>query len=166
VSQVYEEDFQMLNAILLDLKLLVVHTIQTSEKAVSVVFHDGKRGVLSLSLKDYDYFLRLAQRSHDRQHPVGVSLSASGDVIAMARADSDIAAQLGEYDKDMMKVWFQGHDGSYFLRRDRPDFQRLSGLLNQSIKEKKRLWFVATPQLVLEDVAFGEQFGGPKQLAK
>ena len=143
--------------ILLALQLFVVKEIQKGNGAVIVIFEEGKRGRLLNSHKDYDYYLRLAQRSLERKHPVGVSLAESDMIVEMMRADNDIAAELVEHDKERMKVCFQGHDGIFFLRQDHPHFKRVSKVINRSIKEKKRIWFVASkPTLVLVDVKLYE----------
>jgi hypothetical protein len=143
----------MLESVLLNLKLLVVQDVRQSENEAAIAFVGGLRGTLSKNLGDYAYFLRLAERSKERKQPVGVGLSKEGVVTTMSRADSDVARSIGDADKDRAKVWFTGHDGTYFLRRSDPDYKRLSELVRRSIASGERLWFAATSELVLEDAA-------------
>jgi hypothetical protein len=144
---------------LLTLNLLVVKELQKSDAEVVIVFVTGQKGRLVSNHKDFDYFLRLAQRSLDRQHPVAVSLAKPDKIIELARADNDITAQLVEHDQERVKVVFQGHDGFFYLRRKHADFKRINDVLQQSIKEKKRVWFVAEKRtmLIMDVVKFEEK---------
>ena len=143
----------MAEAMLLALNLLVVEDIQKNDAEVVLRFVSGQKGRLATDHKDFDYFMRLAQRSVDRKHPLAVSLVKPDKIVELARADNDIPAQLAEHDKERVKVVFQGHDGIFYLRRDHTDFKRISAVLHQSIKEKKRVWFVAEkPSLLIMDV--------------
>src|SRR5687767_6364655 len=138
---------------LLTLKLLVVKEIQKTDAEVVILFVSDQKGRLASDHKDFDYFLRLAERSLQRQHPVAVSLTRPDKIVELARADNDIPAQFVEHDRDRMKVMFQGHDGIFYLRRDHPEFKRIGEVLQQSIKDKKRVWFVAEkPKLLIADV--------------
>ena len=143
----------MSEALGLILKLLVVKEIQKKDAGSAIIFQEGQSGSLPSSIKDYDYLLKLAYRSLERQHPVAVSLNKQGQITEMARADNDFPTQFIDNDKERMKVVFQGHDGTFFLRKDHPDFKKLSDVFHQAIKEKYRVWFVAQkPQLSLIDV--------------
>jgi hypothetical protein len=148
-----ERKVMMSEALVLILTLLTVKQIDLQPTEAVVVFVEGQAGRISTAHKDYDYFLRLAYRSLERQHPVAVSLTAQGQITEMARADSDFPTLLVETDSERMKVIFQGHNGTYYLRKDHPHFKRLSEILRQSIQEKCRVWFVAQlPTLSLMDV--------------
>jgi hypothetical protein len=143
-----EETFMM--------KLLVVRKIKQGDNETTITFEQGQNALLStnyVNQEDYQYYLRLAKRSRERQHPVGVDLDQSNIIVGMARADNDFPMQLQEYDQEKMQVLFQGHDGIFYLRRDHPDFNRLLQVLNQSIRNRNRVWFVAEkPRLFLIDI--------------
>lgn len=144
----------MMEAIVFTLKLLIVKDIQTNPDGSTLLFEEGQKGNLLSNHNRYDYYLVLAQRSLERKHPVGVTLAAPDKIVEMARADNDIATQLTDDGTERIKVWFQGHNGTFFLERNHPDFARLITMLNQSIKKKTRVWFVAKlPLLILEDIA-------------
>ena len=136
------------------LTLLTVKQVDLQPGEAVIVFVEGKTGRLPKAHKDYDYFLSLAQRSRERQHPVAASLDAQGQIADMARADNDVPAGVGDHDAERVKVAFMGHDGTYFLRKDHPRFKRLGDILRDAVKAKARVWFVAEkPTLVLVDVA-------------
>lgn len=138
------------------LRLLVVREIQPSNSDVTILFENGPRSFLSASLKNYGYYLELARKSLDRRCPVGAALTDSGTITEIARADNDVPTQLLVHDKERMAVWFQGHNGIFYLRLDHPEFQRLNDVLKRSISTKGRVWFVARkPGLVIEDVVDG-----------
>ena len=103
----------MSEALVLLMTLLTVKQIDVQPTETAIVFVEGKTGWFSNAHKDYDYYLRLAYRSLERQHPVGVSLNAQGHIIEMVRADNDIPTMFFEADTERMKVVFQGHDGIY-----------------------------------------------------
>jgi hypothetical protein len=143
----------MAEAMLLTLNLLVVKEIQKGDAEFVILFANGQKGRLSSTHKDFDYFARLAQRSLDRQHPVAVSLAKPDKIVQMARADNDTVAQYVEHDRERMKVVFQGHDGIFYVRRDHAELKRIGELLQQAIREKKRVWFVAEkPSMLIMDV--------------
>jgi hypothetical protein len=144
----------MAEVVVLTLKLVFVIGIQKQTGATLVQFQGGQSGKLSPEAAHYDYYLRLAQRSLERKHPVGVAFDKSGDTISeVARADSDFVSNLVERDRERIEVHFQGHDGIFFLRRDHPEFPRISVALKTSMQANKRVWFVAKkPHLLLDDV--------------
>lgn len=145
----------MPRVLLFMIKLLIVVGIQNQGGVTVIQFEGGQNGQLSSQTKGYDYYLKLAQRSMERKHPVGVLLDDKRNITELVRADNDIATQFAEHDKERMKVVFQGHDGTYFLHRNHPEFDRISGVLRGSIQNNKRVWFVAKlPTLLIQDVIF------------
>jgi len=144
----------MSEVLVLMLKLFVVIGIQKQGGATILQFQGGQTVQLAPQDKQYDYYLRLAQRSLERKHPVGVALDKSGKAVSeLVRADSDFVSSLLDQEKEKIQVFFQGHDGIFFLRRDHPDFARIFGILKSSMEAKKRVWFVARkPSLLIEDV--------------
>lgn len=143
----------MAEALLLTLRLLVVSDIQPGESAIWIGFEGGQRGSLPRDHKDYADYLQLAQRSLETKYPVAVAMGPTGKIVEMESADNDFVKFFAARDAERMEVWFQGHNGIFFLRRDHPGFKQLSEILDQSLKEKRRVWFVARgSRLVLEDV--------------
>jgi len=143
------------------MKLLVVRKIKQGDHEATITFKEGQNALLStnyVNQEDYQYYLRLARRSRERKHPVGVDLDQSNIIVGMARADNDFPMQLQQYDQEKIQVLFQGRNGIFYLRHDHPDFNRLLQVLNQSIRNKSRVWFVAEkPRLFLIDVIPVEQ---------
>lgn len=140
------------------LELLFPARIQQSAAGATIMFQTGQIGTLSRNHKDYQYFFTLAQRSLERQYPVGARIDSTGEIGEIARADNDFVAFLGEGSENRLKVGFQMHDGISYLERQHPRFDRIAGDLNRSLKEKKRIWFVwRLPRLTLEDVLIVEE---------
>ena len=140
------------------LSLLVPETIQESAVGATIIFQTGQKCILSRKHKDYQYFFALAQRSLERQHPVGARIDSAGEIGEIARADNDFVTFLAEGSEKRLRVGFQMHDGIAYLERQHPRFNKIAGDLNRSLKEKKRIWFVwRLPRLTLEDVLIVEE---------
>jgi hypothetical protein len=140
------------------LRLLVAKRVQESTVGATIMFQTGQEGRLFRNHKDYQSYLTLAQRSVERQHPVGVRIDSAGEIGEISRADYDFVAFLAEESKETVKVGFQGHDGIAYLERQHPHFDIIKKDLNRSLKEKKRIWFVwRLPRLTLEDVMIVEE---------
>lgn len=139
--------------ILFMLKLLVVKQIQTNADTL-IQFEDGQVVHLSPTDKNYPYYSELAQKSLNRKQPVGVAFNNSGGIAEMARADNDVVKSVVSKDKERMAVWFQGHNGTFYLRLDHPEFDRISRALQHSMQSRSHVWFVARkPGLIIEDLA-------------
>jgi hypothetical protein len=134
-------------------RLLVVWEIQKDESGATIRFQQGGHGHLGLREANYATHLRLARRSHERQHPVGVSFG-EGDVITeLSRADNDVPTELWEEDPGRVRVLFQGHDAVFGLKLDHPESARIRALLDEGLRQKARVWFIAhKPGLTLLDV--------------
>jgi hypothetical protein len=140
------------------LRLLVAKRVQESTAGATILFQTGQKGRLSRNHKDYQSHLTLAQRSVERQHPVGVRIDSAGEIGEIARADNDFVAFLAQESENTVKVGFQGHDGIAYLERKHPRFDNVLRYLRRSLKEKKRVWFVwRLPSLKLEDVMIVEE---------
>jgi hypothetical protein len=97
--------------------------------------------------------LQLARRSQERRHPVGVSFGDGQTITEVLRADNDIPMQMIEEGPDGARILFQGHDGVFPLKPDHPESARLRDLLEEAIRQKARVWFIAQkPDLALLDV--------------
>ncbi len=113
----------------------------------------GGHGRLALRDTNYAIHLRLARRSQERQHPVGVSFGEGQAITALIRADNDVPTLVREEDPDRVQVLFLGHDGVFRLKRDHPAFDRLRVLLGEALRQKARVWFIAQKRdLALLDV--------------
>ncbi len=143
----------MVEALTIRTRLLVVREIQEDEGDVELRFQQGSHGRLDLHEANSATYLRLALRSHERQHPVGVTFGEGDTIAELIRADNDVPLQLWEEEPDRVRVHFQGHDGVFCLKRDHPEFTRISMLVGDAIRQKVRVWFVAQkPALALLDV--------------
>src|SRR5438105_14341893 len=91
-------------------RLLIVREVQEEAGGAVVRFQDGDHGRLDLRDPNYRTYLRLAQRSQERQHPVGVSMGDGQVITELIRADNDVPMQLSEEVPGHARVLFQGHD--------------------------------------------------------
>jgi hypothetical protein len=145
------------------MKLLFVQDIQRGPVETVITFLEMHHGVILNIGKENEYWIELLQRALDRKQPVGVAIDEHDRITRVARADNDIGAQTSEVAGDWLDVRFLGHDGTFRLRHDHPDFTRLRLILDQSIAEKRRLWFVSDgTRLILTDLTWVQPEGEPK----
>ena len=134
-------------------RLLIVREIQEEESGATLCFQQGGQGHLARGDANYGAYLRLARRSRERQHPLGVSFGEGNAVTELLRADNDVPTELGEEDAGHRRVFFQGHDGVFRIKAEHPEAARLRGVLDEALRQKARVWFIAQkPDLVLLDV--------------
>jgi hypothetical protein len=143
----------MVEALTTRTRLLVVREIQEDESGAELRFQQGSHGRLDLGDANYATYLRLARRSQERQHPVGVRFAEGSPITELIRADNDVPLQVRDEDPDRARVHFQGHDGVFSLRREHLEFTRISVLVSEALRQKARIWFIAEkPALALLDV--------------
>jgi hypothetical protein len=134
-------------------RLLIVREIEENESGANLHFDSGGHGRLEGGDAKYADHLRLARRSRERQHPVGVRFGEGHAIKEVVRADNDVPTQLWELGPDRTGVLFQGHDGVFGLTPDHPGISRLRGALAEAIRREAPVWFVAQkPGLGLIDV--------------
>ena len=134
-------------------RLLIVQEILEDASGATLRFLEGSHGRLALSEGSYATHLRLARRSQERQHPVGVRFGDGQVVMELIRADNDVPAQLGEEQPNCVRVLFQGHDGVFCVKSDHPESARMRAMLGEAIQRNTPVWFVARkPDLALLDV--------------
>lgn len=132
---------------------MTVQDVQEDTGGATLHFQEGGDGRLTIRDGDYAAYLRLARRSQERHHPVGVSFGEGRSIAALTRADNDVPTELWEEDREGAHVLFQGHDGVFRLKRDHPEFNRIRTLLDEAIGQKARVWFVSQQSdLALLDV--------------
>ncbi len=154
----------MVEALTTRTRLLVVREIQEDESGAELRFQQGRQGRLDLRDENYATYLRLARRSHQRQHPLGVSFGEGSTITELIRADNDVPLELGEEDPDRARVYFQGHDGVFCLKRDHPEFTRIRAVVGDALRQKARVWFIAEkPALALVDVLPAGWAAAPSQ---
>jgi hypothetical protein len=134
-------------------RLLVVQQLQEDESGATLCFQDGSQGRLGRRDANYADHLRLARRSQERQHPVGVTFGKQPAITEVIRADNDVPGQLWEGDPQHTRVLFQGHDGVFLLKADHPESGRIRTVLDEAQRQKGRVWFIAQKiDLALLDV--------------
>jgi hypothetical protein len=134
-------------------KLRIVREIQEDESGATLHFQQAGDGHLVSHAPDYATYLRLAKRSKERQHPVGVSFGEGHAITELIRADNDVPTELLEEGPDRARLLFQGHDGVFRLKLDRPESACLRAVLAEALGQKARVWFIAQkPDLTLLDV--------------
>ena len=134
-------------------RLLTVREIQEDESGAALRFLEGGCGRLAFGDINYATHLRLARRSQERQHPVGVCIGEGQAITDLIRANNDVPTELGEEETDRIRVHFQGHDGVFVLPLDQLESERLRSLLSEAVRQKARVWFIARkPDLALLDV--------------
>lgn len=142
----------MVEALTTRTRLLVVREVQEDEGGATLRFQNGGHGRLALRDAHYATSLRLARRSQERQHPVGVTFGNGHAITDLIRADNDVPRQVWEEEPDGCRVLFQGHDGVFRLKPDHPESVRLRALLEEALRQKARVWFLAQkPDLALLD---------------
>jgi len=133
--------------------LLIVREIQEDAGGAVLHFQGGGHARLALSEADCAAHLRLARRSQERQHPVGVRFGEEHTVAELLRADNDVPTQLLAEEPESRRVFFEGHDGVFRLQSDHPESDRIRALLGEAIGRKARVWFIAQKaDLALVDV--------------
>ena len=134
-------------------KLVVVREILEDKNGATLSFQQGGHGRLSQGDANFPAYLRLARRSNERQHPVGVSLGDGNVITELIRADNDVPTQVREEDSFRVHVFFQGHDGVFQLQLDNPESVGIRTLLDTATSRASRVWFIAQkPDLALLDV--------------
>jgi hypothetical protein len=134
-------------------KLLIVREIQEDASGAVLHFQEGGHARLALSEADYAAHLRVAQRSKERQHPVGVRYGEEYTIAELLRADNDVPTQVLAEEPTGGRVFFEGHDGVFRLQPDHPESDRIRALLDEAIRRKARVWFIAQKaDLALLDV--------------
>ena len=125
----------------------------TKTRAARHPFPARGPGRLALGDTNYATHLRLARRSQERQHPVGVTFGEGHTITEVIRADNDVPSQMWEENPGQACVLFQGHDGVFRLRPEHPESDRLRAELGEALRQKARVWFIALkPDLALLDV--------------
>lgn len=138
-------------------RLLVIQEIEEDATGATLHFQEGRQGRLAFGNGDYAIHLRLARRSQERRHPLGVGFGDGQTIASLTRADNDVPTKLWEEDQRGARALFQGHDGVFRLNRDHPEFYRIRALLAEAIEQKARVWFIAQkPELALLDVVPAE----------
>jgi hypothetical protein len=147
--------YAMVEALTTRTRLLVVREIQEDESGAALAFHQDGHGRLALRDAAYSTHLRLARRSQERQHPVGVGFGEGHTITELIRADNDVPGQIWE-EPDGGRVLFQGHDGVFRLKSDHPESARIRALLDEALRQQARVWFIAQKaDLALLDVLPG-----------
>jgi hypothetical protein len=143
----------MVEALTTGTRLMVVTEICEDETGASLRFQQGGQGRLALGDANYPTDLRLARRSQQRQHPVGVTFGEGQTITELIRADNDAPSQFWEEEPGQARVLFQGHDGVFRLEPEHPESARLRTHLEEALRQKVHVWFIAQkPELSLLDV--------------
>ena len=143
----------MAEALITLTRLLIVREIQEDASGAALRFQEGSRGHLALGDANYATHSRLARRSQERQHPIGVSFGEGHAITELIRADNDAPTELWDENSDQARVLFQGHDGVFLLKPDHPESNRIRALLSEALRLKAPVWFIAQkPDLALLDV--------------
>jgi hypothetical protein len=143
----------MVKALTTGTTLLVVREVREDESGATLRFQQGDQGHLARSDANYAPHLRLARRSQERQHPVGVTFGAGQTITEVIRADNDVPSELWEEEPGQTRVLFQGHDGVFRLRSEHPESARLRAVLGEALRQKSSVWFIAQKSdLALLDV--------------
>jgi len=124
-------------------RLRIVREIREDDTGAALRFQQGAPGRLALTDANYAAYLRLARRSQERQHPVGVIFGEGDTVTDLVRVDNDVPAQIMDVEGDHVQVLFQGHDGVFRLKADHPEYARVRTLLDEAVRRNGRVWFLA-----------------------
>ena len=143
----------MIKALTTGTTLRVVREVHEDASGAALRFQQGGQGRLVLGNANYASHLRLARRSQERQHPVGVTFGEGETITEMIRADNDVPSELWEEESGQARVLFHGHDGVFRLGAGHPESARLRAALGEALRQKTRVWFIARKSdLALLDV--------------
>ncbi len=132
--------------------LLVIRDIEEDATGAALRFEGGTEGRLVVQDPGYARSLKLARRSRERSQPVGGNFGERHAITEVLRADNGVPLQVSDLGSEARLVLFQGQDGVFRLRPDHPQAERLRGVLEEAIRGRKPVWFVAhRPDLVLLD---------------
>ena len=151
----------MVKTLITGTKLWVVREVHEDESGAALRFQQGGQGRLAFGDANYATHLRLAHRSQERQHPVGVTFGEAQTITEVIRADNDVPSELWEEEPGQARVLFQGHDGVFHLRPEHPESARLRAELGEALRQKARVWFIAQKSdLALLDVLLADKDKG------
>ncbi len=143
----------MVKALTTGTTLQVVREVHEDESGAALRFLQGGHGRLALGDANYATHLRLARRSQERQHPIGVTFGEGQAITEIIRTDNDVPSQLWEEEPGQARVLFQGHDGVLRLRPEHPESARLRAESGEALRQKAHVWFIAQKtDLALLDV--------------
>jgi hypothetical protein len=143
----------MVEALTTKTRLLLVREVHEDEGGASLGFEPAGQGRLPRGDVNYATHLRLARRSQERHHPVGITFGEGQTVAELIRADNDVPSELWEEEPGQPRLLFQGHDGVFRLRPEHPEFARLRAQLGEALRQKARVWFISQKtDLALLDV--------------
>ena len=114
----------MAEAVTTRTRLAIVREIQEDSSGATLRFQQGGQGRIALGDANYEAHLRLARRSQERQHPVGIRFGEGQTIAELIRADNDVPTKVCE-DAAGARVFFQGHDGIFRLQADHTESARL-----------------------------------------
>ena len=133
-------------------RLAIIREIQEDGQGATLHFQQGGQGRLDVNDANYAAHLRLARRSHERQHPLGVRFGEGQTIAELIRADNDVPTELCE-DATGARVILQGHDGIFRTKADHPGYARLREVLGNAIQRKAPIWFIVRKaDLLLMDI--------------
>jgi len=134
-------------------KLVIVREIKEEDFGATLKSREGINARIPRTDVNYASYLRLAERSSERQHPIGVLFDETATTCKLVRADNDVPTQLLDEESGGARVLFEGHDGVFRIRPDDPQSAHLRALLGEAIKQHLRVWFIVRkPDLALLDV--------------
>jgi len=123
------------------LKLMFVKEIVERDSVAVIRFDGGQEGQLRTDNKEkYAKLLETARKSRTNRRPVAVTMAKPNDIVEMVSADVDTVKNVEERDAATLQVLFQGHAAVYELEKDHPDLNRIRAVLEQSSKDKSRVW--------------------------
>ena len=127
--------------------------VHEDETGATLQFQDGCGARLSRHDPAYAAHIRLARRSQERGHPVGVGIGAGKVITEMVRADNDVPREVAPEGGGALRVLFHGHDGIFRLKPDNLDAGRIGAALAEAARARSPVWFLADkPDLTLFDV--------------
>lgn len=134
-------------------KLRIVSKIQKSETGSTLHFVDGSKALLDAQNEEYEFYLSLAEDSHEWQQPISITLSESASISEIGPADCNTVEHLMAQKNGGLDVHFAGHEGIFHLAKDHPNFAGLEKILQDAAQHGKRVWFgMQLPSMKITDV--------------
>jgi hypothetical protein len=126
-------------------KLLNVSSVAEREGKTTVCFRNGRCGILFANDPNYSWAVQYLNKSRETGWLVGVLFEDENRIASVAVPDRNIVIgyQPNKEDSVTLDVWFEGESGPMTLRTDNPDSARLVGVIEQAIKTREWIWYVA-----------------------
>jgi len=135
------------------MRLFWVMGIKRDDRGIQIALQNGRIATLASSHNSFNYFVGLIEHAMTGIRPTGLLITPDNEILDVGRADNDIVANVTSRKMDVLTIYFQGHDGIFYLPHNHPRFNEIYRILNESNISSQPVWFIAQlPHLNILDV--------------